>query len=246
MKSNRYRFWRMLFVLLGSGLVGLVVGYVGASFDLANISRFQIDWSIVQWILMLLAISFFVAEMYYLVQTRKAGQLLLTLSDDDEIEQADKTANRAYNIASILSSMLGVLMFLTLSILITSLIKEEETLVMTVQTIMVTVFSMISSRLVRLYFKDVHGKEMPKNMSTKETQDFLLSVLDEAEKQIQYEENFNLILKLSGYILPGIYVFLFALRMFFGIDVLLTVFVVSALYIYILISQYRIVKRYYK
>lgn len=246
MKSNRYRFWRMFFFLGACGLLGFVMGYLGATVDLSSLPRFQIDWDLVQWLLLILAGITFAVTLYYLAQTRKAARLLETLSEDEEIEEADKTANRAYNIAAILSALLSVMMFVEMSILMTSIVGDSGSLSSAGGTVAVSVLALFSIRLIRLHFKDVHGQEMPKNMNVKETQAFLLSFLDEAEKQVQYEENFELVLKLSAYVIPCIYIVLFALRMFFGLDIMLTVMIVSVLYVYILISQYRIVKRYYK
>ena len=73
-----------------------------------------------------------------------------------------------------------------------------------------------------------------------------MSMMDEAEKQISYEENYEIIIKLSNYILPSLLPSLLLIGVAFKTDILLALFVVSILYIYILISQYKITKRYYK
>lgn len=73
-----------------------------------------------------------------------------------------------------------------------------------------------------------------------------MSMMDEAEKQISYEENYEIIIKLSNYILPSLLPALLLIGVAFKTDILLALFVVSILYIYILISQYKITKRYYK
>ena len=65
-------------------------------------------------------------------------------------------------------------------------------------------------------------------------------------KQISYEENYEIIIKLSNYILPSLLPALLLIGVAFKTDILLALFVVSILYIYILISQYKITKRYYK
>ena len=76
--------------------------------------------------------------------------------------------------------------------------------------------------------------------------EFMMSMMDEAEKQINYEENFEVVVKLSNYILPSFLLALLLIGVAFKTDILLALFVVSILYIYILISQYKITKRYYK
>lgn len=246
MKSNRYRFWRMVAYIVVGALAGFSMGYMGAHFDSVGHLQLVIDWSVIQLLLSIFGVLSFAGEVYYLVQTRKTSQLLATLSEDEEIEQADKAANRAYNIASILGSLLSVVMFINMGLLAMTVGTDNGSLVMAGQTALVVVLALYSARLIRIGFKYVHGTEIPKNLSVKEMHQFLIGLMDEAEKQIQYEENYSLMLKLSGYVLPSVYFILFALRVFFDVDIILTVIIVSALYVYILISQYRIVKRYYK
>ena len=41
-----------------------------------------------------------------------------------------------------------------------------------------------------------------RNANAKEVREFMMSMMDEAEKQISYEENYEIIIKLSNYILP--------------------------------------------
>ena len=42
----------------------------------------------------------------------------------------------------------------------------------------------------------------PCNANAKEVREFMMSMMDEAEKQISYEENYEIIIKLSNYVLP--------------------------------------------
>ncbi|WP_234823264.1 hypothetical protein, partial [Mycobacterium tuberculosis] len=54
----------------------------------------------------------------------------------------------------------------------------------------------------RKTFDLIYGKPLPRNANAKEVCEFLMSMMDEAEKQISYEENFEEVVKLSNYILP--------------------------------------------
>ena len=74
----------------------------------------------------------------------------------------------------------------------------------------------------------------------------MMSMMDEAEKQISYEENFEVVVKLSNYILPSLIIALLLIGIAFKTDIILALIIVSIIYIYILISQYKITKRYYK
>ena len=55
-----------------------------------------------------------------------------------------------------------------------------------------------------------------------------------------------MVVKLSNYILPSLLIVLLIIGIAFQTDILLALIVVSIIYIYILISQYKITKRYYK
>lgn len=74
----------------------------------------------------------------------------------------------------------------------------------------------------------------------------MMSMMDEAEKQICYEENFDIVFKLSNYVLPISLMVIFLVGITFQTDILLALVVVSLIYVYILVSQYKITKRYYK
>ena len=95
-------------------------------------------------------------------------------------------------------------------------------------------------------FDLIYGKPIPRNANAKEVREFLMSMMDEAEKQISYEENFEVVVKLSNYILPIMLIGILIIGIAFQTDILLALSVVSIIYIYILISQYKITKRYYK
>ncbi len=60
----------------------------------------------------------------------------------------------------------------------------------------------LSDIFFRKTFHLLYGKPIPRNANTKEVREFMMSMMDEAEKQISYEENFEVVVKLSNYILP--------------------------------------------
>ena len=55
-----------------------------------------------------------------------------------------------------------------------------------------------------------------------------------------------MVVKLSNYILPSLIIALLLIGIAFKTDIILALIIVSIIYIYILISQYKITKRYYK
>ena len=54
-----------------------------------------------------------------------------------------------------------------------------------------------------------------RNANAKEMREFMMSMMDEAEKQISYEENFEVVVKLSNYILPFALIGLFLIGCLF-------------------------------
>ena len=105
---------------------------------------------------------------------------------------------------------------------------------------------LLSDIFFRKTFHLFYGKPIPRNANAKEVREFMMSMMDEAEKQISYEEDFEVVVKLSNYILPIMLIGILIIGIAFHTDILLALFFVSIIYIYILISQYKITKRYYK
>ena len=112
--------------------------------------------------------------------------------------------------------------------------------------LVVIVLFFLSDIFFRKTFHLIYGKPIPRNANAKEVREFMMSMMDEAEKQISYEENFEVVVKLSNYILPIMLIGILIIGIAFQTDILLALSVVSIIYIYILISQYKITKRYYK
>ena len=104
----------------------------------------------------------------------------------------------------------------------------------------------LSDIFFRKTFHLIYGKPIPRNANAKEVREFMMSMMDEAEKQISYEENFEVVVKLSNYILSSLIIALLLIGIAFKTDIILALIIVSIIYIYILISQYKITKRYYK
>ena len=104
----------------------------------------------------------------------------------------------------------------------------------------------LSDIFFRKTFHLIYGKAIPRNASGAEARELMMSMMDEAEKQICYEENFEIVFKLSNYVFPISLMVIFLVGIIFQTDILLALVVVSLIYIYILVSQYKITKRYYK
>ena len=49
----------------------------------------------------------------------------------------------------------------------------------------------LSDIFFRKTFHLIYGKPIPRNANAKEVREFMMSMMDEAEKQISYEENYR-------------------------------------------------------
>ena len=66
------------------------------------------------------------------------------------------------------------------------------------------------------------------------------------KSRLATRKTIEIIIKLSNYILPISLIAIFLVGIAFHTDILLALVVVSLIYLYILVSQYKITKRYYK
>ncbi|WP_161978864.1 DUF3169 family protein [Streptococcus sp. S784/96/1] len=70
--------------------------------------------------------------------------------------------------------------------------------------------------------------------------------LDEAELQANYKMSFEIVMTLSGLILPAIYVFLFFMSVIFQKVELTGIFIAVGIHIYIMIMNFKMAKEHYK
>ncbi|KXT74834.1 hypothetical protein STRDD10_00674 [Streptococcus sp. DD10] len=247
MKSDRYRFWRTTITLVISMVLGGVVGYLtaigGGNFTL---NQFQIQLTSVQYLVTTLSLILFALFLYYLAETKKQVTLMKEETDDERVEVRDRASGRAYSIASILMGLITVTLFLTLGIMGQVMMTGEFSTLLFAQFVLISILVIVTTSLCHRSFKLLHGQKIPRNLSVKEMRDFTMSLMDEAEKQIQYEESFELVLRLNGYVFPFIYIGLLLLSSLYDLDITLTLFVLAGLQAFIVLSQYRIIKRYYK
>ena len=172
--------------------------------------------------------------------------------DEDEAYRYESQTRRIYDLATIFKGVMIVPYLLVIYFSCQKLIYEEK---------LTGVFGRYSIPLIflglllltfglehqfRKTFKQISGKAIPRNASGAEVRELIMSMMDEAEKQICYEENFDIVFKLSNYVLPISLMAIFLVGITFQTDILLALVVVSLIYIYILVSQYKITKRYYK
>lgn len=70
--------------------------------------------------------------------------------------------------------------------------------------------------------------------------------MDEAELEANYKISFEIVMNLSGAILPGIYLALFFLSLYLQKVELSGLIVAAVIHLYIMVMQFKMTKAYYK
>ena len=257
-RSPRYRFWRNVGIITGSGLIGGVIGFLTVMFGSEKPLEIQSFFSKEVLLLgsILLFLILFMVTIVLLISARKVHQKMLQIDNEDEAYHYDIQKNKLYGLATIFKGIMILSYFLVI-IFYSQLVYMDrpstghlafifgDFTMLYLFLAFIVLFFLVDS-FYRKTFHQLYGKPIPRNANAKEVREFMMSMMDEAEKQISYEENFEVVVKLSNYILPSLLLALLLIGVAFKTDILLALFVVSILYIYILISQYKITKRYYK
>ena len=257
-RSPRYRFWRNVGIitvscLIGGGL-GVLTGMFGSEKPIEIQSLFSKEVLYLGSIVLFLIV--FILTMALLIHARKVHQKMLQIDDEDEAYHYDIQKNKLYGLATIFKGIMILPYFLVI-IFYCQLMSMDRPgtgnlafifgpFTMLYLFLALIVLFFLVGIFYRKTFDLIYGKPLPRNANAKEVREFLMSMMDEAEKQISYEENFEVVVKLSNYILPIMLIGILIIGIAFQTDILLALSVVSVIYIYILISQYKITKRYYK
>lgn len=257
-RSPRYRFWRNVGIITVSGLIGGVIGVLTGMFGSEKPIEIQSFFSkeVLYLGSVVLFLIMFMITMGLLMWGRKVHQKMLQIEDEDEAYHYDVQKKKLYGLATIFKGILILPYFLVI-IFYSQLMSMDrpgtESLsfifgpfTMLYLFLALIVLFFLVGIFYRKTFDLIYGKPLPRNANAKEVREFMMSMMDEAEKQISYEENYEIIIKLSNYILPFALIGIFLIGTFFHTDILLALVVVSLIYLYILVSQYKITKRYYK
>ena len=255
-RSPRNRFWRNVGIITVSGLIGGVIGFLTGMFGSEKPLEIQSFFSKegLLWGSILLFLIVFMVTIALLISARKVHQKILQI--EDEAYHYDIQKEKLYGLATIFKGIM-ILPYFLVVIFYTQWVYMDrpstghlafifgDFTMLYLFLVLIALF-FLSDIFFRKTFHLIYGKPIPRNANAKEVREFMMSMMDEAEKQISYEENFEVVVKLSNYILPSLLLVLLIIGIAFQTDILLALIVISIIYIYILISQYKITKRYYK
>ena len=236
------------------GVIGFLTGMFGSEKPLEIQSFFSIEVLLLGSILLFLIV--FMVTIALLISARKVHQKMLQIEDEEEAYHYDIQNKKLFGLATIFKGVMILPYFLVIIFYSQWVYMDRPstghlafifgTFTMLYLFLVLIVLFFLSDIFFRKTFHLLYGKPIPRNVNTKEVREFMMSMMDEAEKQISYEENFEVVVKLSNYILPIMLIGILIIGIAFQTDILLALSVVSIIYIYILISQYKITKRYYK
>ena len=257
-RSARFRFWRNVGIITVSGLIGGVISFLTGMFGSEKPLEIQSFFS-KEVLLLGSAVLFLVAfilTITLLMCARKVHQKMLQIEDDDEAYHYDIQKKKLYGLATIFKGIM-ILPYFLFVIFYSQLVDLDrpgagdmafifgDFTMLYLFLVLIALF-FLSDIFFRKTFHLIYGKAIPRNASGAEVRELMMSMMDEAEKQICYEENFDIVFKLSNYVLPISLMAIFLVGITFQADILLALVVVSLIYVYILVSQYKITKRYYK
>ena len=257
-RSARFRFWRNVGIITVSGLIGGVIGVLTGMFGSEKPIEIQSFFSTEVLYLgsAVLFLIVFMITMGLLMWGRKVHQKMLQIEDDDEAYHYDIQKKKLFGLATIFKGVMILPYFLVIIFYSQWVYMDRPstghlafifgTFTMLYLFLVLIVLFFLSDIFFRKTFHLIYGKTIPRNANAKEVREFMMSMMDEAEKQISYEENFEVVVKLSNYVLPLSLIAIFLVGIAFHTDILLALVVVSLIYLYILVSQYKITKRYYK
>lgn len=255
-RSARYRFWRNVGIITGSGLIGGVIGFLTGMFGSEKPLEIQSFFSKegLLWGSILLFLIVFMVTIALLISARKVHQKMLQIEDEEEAYHYDIQKEKLFGLATIFKGVMILPYFLVIIFYSQWVYMDRPStghlafifgdFTMLYLFLVLIALFFLSDIFFRKTFHLIYGKPIPRN--AKEVREFMMSMMDEAEKQISYEENYEIIIKLSNYILPISLIAIFLVGIAFHTDILLALVVVSLIYVYILVSQYKITKRYYK
>ena len=249
-RSARFRFWRNMAIFLSGVIVSFLIELVGSDHPIEFQKLFDRDMLYIGSIMLYLVI--FVIASTYLFSSRQSYQMMEEAEDEDEAYRYESQTRRIYDLATIFKGVMIVPYLLVIFFSYQKLVYEEKltgilgkyTIPLIFLGLLLLTFGL--EHQFRKTFKQIYGKAIPRNSSGAEVRELIMSMMDEAEKQICYEENFDIVFKLSNYVLPISLMAIILVGITFQTDILLALVVVSLIYVYILVSQYKITKRYYK
>ena len=228
-----------LLILLGSLLLGVLLGMIGTGFaDLrSGISQDQVLFVLDTFFFWLGIISTILA-LYFTRMSRKAYNNYQREEDDEQSEQDYIRMYRFLDYGTVANSILLISMLFSLVAMFPEFRLSLSPFLLAILVIFVGSYCFNTTSLIRNYKLSIMAT--PKEMLE------FLDTYDEGEKQAEMEEAYLILLKINQTILPAIYILLMVLSLVLGEVQLIALIIAVAIHIYINLAQLRKTKRYFK
>ncbi len=244
-KSSFVRFLKQILIgaLLG-GVLGFVAGFLSESSLLSNSSavisaeKVAVGIRVVSRFLVLVLIILSLMVIAYIRKYLPHYQK--DMSDDSE--ELYRSLNRKYSYGIIFTGAASVLTML--NILIGFKITEMSFELPFLDFAVLILVTMLQAYLLKLYGR-IKGVKVPLFPNLKELKSNILQ-MDEAELEAEHQNAFEIVMNLSGAILPSIYVILFFIVLLTGRVELTAMLVAAFIHLYIMLMQFKITKAYYR
>lgn len=241
-KNSFVRFLKQILIgaLLG-GVLGFVAGFLSESSLLSNSSavisaeKVAVGIHVVSRFLVLVLIILSLMVIAYIRKYLPHYQK--DMSDDSE--ELYRSLNRKYSYGIIFTGVASVLTMLNILLMLS--FKSTQPFLDFAVLILVI---MLQAYLLKLYGR-IKGVKVPLFPNLKELKSNILQ-MDEAELEAEHQNAFEIVMNLSGAILPIIYVILFFIVLLTGRVELTAMLVAAFIHLYIMLMQFKITKAYYR
>lgn len=241
-KNSFVRFLKQVLIgaLLG-GVLGFVAGFLSESSLLSNSSavisaeKVAVGIHVVSRFLVLVLIILSLMVIAYIRKYLPHYQK--DMSDDSE--ELYRSLNRKYSYGVIFTGTASVLTILNVLLMLS--FKSTQPFLDFAVLILVI---MLQAYLLKLYGR-IKGVKVPLFPNLKELKSNILQ-MDEAELEAEHQNAFEIVMNLSGAILPSIYVILFFIVLLTGRVELTAMLVAAFIHLYIMLMQFKITKAYYR
>lgn len=238
--------------LLLGGIIGAVIGFIfgfGAGyFDISNNNfPFSLDdvTSVISWIARVGAVLSLITGLYYIVIVLKYYKRYEQL-EDEESEELYRMMNKKHSYAVVYAGITYVLAFVSITLTYrVSLGSDSAELHFPFIDFLILICGGILHAYSLKVYKRIRNIDIPLLPTLKELKDNILQ-MDEAELEANYKMSFDIIMSLSGQILPDIYIILAFISFVFQKIELTGILITAFIHLYILAKNFKLAKDYYK
>lgn len=238
-------------LLLGGG-IGAVLGFIfgiGAGyFDIPNNNLpFSLDdvASVISWVARIVAILSFLIALYYILVILKEHKHYEQL-EDEESEELYRFINKKLSYGIVYVGITNALAFVSIVLTYRVTLNSNSA---ELHFPFFDFFILICGGILNGYslsvYKRIRNIEMPLVPTMKEVKNNVLQ-MDEAELEANYKMAFDIVMNLSGQILPAIYVILLFISLVFQKVELTGILITAFIHLYILVKNFKLAKDFYK